>query len=137
MSNPLSRRIARTALLTAAGAATVVGAAGAASAVELPASPVGGINSLDGEGVGNTLDKTARDATSLAGETGGKTVKKAVPTAGKAVGKAGKTAAPAAQHLAGNTANEAGDMLGEVASSATDSDLPVDRLGGLPILNNR
>ncbi len=36
MSLPLTRRIARTALLIAAGAAPVVGAAGAASAAELP-----------------------------------------------------------------------------------------------------
>ncbi|OEV14277.1 ATP-binding protein, partial [Streptomyces nanshensis] len=86
MSNPLTRRIARTALLTAAGAATVVGAAGAASAVELPASPVGGVSNLDGEGLGNTLDRTAQDTTAVAGETGGSAVKKAVPTAGKAVG---------------------------------------------------
>ena len=101
MSNPLTRRIARTALLTAAGAATVVGAAGAASAVELPASPVGGINNLVGEGVGDALDQTARNTTTVAGETSGKAVEQAVPTADRAVGKAGKTVAPTPHHLAG------------------------------------
>ncbi|MBO8187016.1 ATP-binding protein [Streptomyces spirodelae] len=134
MSNPLTRRIARTALLTAAGAATVVGAAGAASAVELPASPVGGVSNLDGEGVGNTLDKTARDTTSLAGHTGGNAVKKTVPAAGRTVGKAGKTAAPAAQHLTGSAVGEAGDMLGQVAAAAADTHLPrTANLGGLPL----
>ncbi|MBO8198929.1 ATP-binding protein [Streptomyces smyrnaeus] len=134
MSNPLTRRIARTALLTAAGAATVVGAAGAASAVELPASPVGGVSNLDGEGVGNTLDKTARDTTTLAGETGGEAVKQAVPAAGRTVGKTGRTVAPAAQHLAGNAVGEAGDVLGQAASAAADTRLPsTTNLGGLPL----
>ncbi|MGP3972934.1 ATP-binding protein [Streptomyces sp. 8N114] len=134
MSNPLTRRIARTALLTAAGAATVVGAAGTASAVETPASPVGGISNLDGEGVGNALDKTARDTTSVAGETGGDAVKQAVPTVGRTVGKAGRTAAPTAQHLAGNAAGKAGDVLGDAASAAADTKLPsTANLGGLPL----
>lgn len=39
MSLPLTRRIARAALLVAAGAAAGVGAAGSASAAELPATP--------------------------------------------------------------------------------------------------
>ncbi|MDG4866190.1 ATP-binding protein, partial [Streptomyces sp. T-3] len=45
MSLPLTRRIARAALLTAAGAASAVGAAGSASAVDLPATPdLGGLS---------------------------------------------------------------------------------------------
>ncbi|MBH0244931.1 hypothetical protein I3W98_21880, partial [Streptomyces cavourensis] len=61
MSLPLTRRIARTALLIAAGAAPVVGAAGAASAAELPRTPdLGGLTALDGAGLGNTVDGAAR-----------------------------------------------------------------------------
>lgn len=41
MSLPLTRRIARAALLLAAGAAPVVGAAGAASAAGLESVPLG------------------------------------------------------------------------------------------------
>jgi hypothetical protein len=48
MSLPLTRRIAKTVLLTAAGAASVVGTAGAASAAELPTTAdVGGLSNLD------------------------------------------------------------------------------------------
>jgi hypothetical protein len=49
MSLPLTRRIARAALLVAAGAAPVVGAAGSASAVDLPtaAPSLSGLTALD------------------------------------------------------------------------------------------
>ncbi|MFE6959701.1 ATP-binding protein [Streptomyces sp. NPDC057696] len=93
MSLPLTRRIARAALLIAAGAAPVVGAAGSASAVDLPATPnVGGLTALDGANVGNTVDGAAKNVSGLAGDTGSKAVKKAVPAAGKAVGRSARTA---------------------------------------------
>ncbi|NEA09339.1 ATP-binding protein, partial [Streptomyces sp. SID10692] len=83
MSLPLTRRIARAALLIAAGAAPVVGAAGAASAAELPqTTDLGGLTSLDGASVGNTLDSTARQGTEAAGQTGGRLVGTALPAAG-------------------------------------------------------
>ncbi|MFE2145020.1 ATP-binding protein, partial [Streptomyces sp. NPDC059456] len=51
MSLPLTRRIARTALLLAAGAAPVVGAAGAASAAGLESVPqLGALTSPDAAG---------------------------------------------------------------------------------------
>ncbi|MDI6409092.1 ATP-binding protein [Streptomyces albus] len=134
MSHPLTRRIARTALLTAAGAATVIGAAGAASAVELPSSPLGGVSNLDGESLGNTVDKAARGTTGMAGKAGGNAVAKTLPAAGKAVGNTGKTVIPAAQNLAGNTAGQAGGLVGDTATSATGKGLPsTGNLGGLPI----
>ncbi|MER5826514.1 ATP-binding protein, partial [Streptomyces mirabilis] len=73
MSLPLTRRIARAALLIAAGAAPVVGAAGSASAAaELPATPdLGGLTALDGAHVGNTVDGATQNVTGLAGATGG------------------------------------------------------------------
>ncbi|MEU0065704.1 ATP-binding protein, partial [Streptomyces albidoflavus] len=71
MSLPLSRRIARAALLVAAAAAPVAGAAGAANAAELPVgSNLSGLTALDGEGLGNTLDGAAQGATGAAGKTG-------------------------------------------------------------------
>lgn len=134
MSLPLTRRIARAALLVAAGAAPVVGAAGSASAVELPAtSNLGGLTALDGAHVGNTVDGAAQNATGLAGDTGGKAVKKVVPAAGKAVGKGAKTATPAAQKAAGGLAGGAGDVVGDAAGSATGGGLPTSTLGGLPV----
>ncbi|CAL9573922.1 ATP-binding protein [Streptomyces griseomycini] len=64
MSLPLTRRIARAALLVAAGAAAGVGAAGSASAApELPtALDLGGLTALDGV-TGNTVSSTAQSAT--------------------------------------------------------------------------
>ncbi|GEB52167.1 MULTISPECIES: hypothetical protein [Streptomyces] len=125
------RRIARTALLTAVGAASVVGAAaGAASAAEQPKNPVGGLSNLDGKGVGNTLDKASRHATGLAGRVGGNAVESTVPGAGKTLGKTAKTATPAAQEVAGGAAGQAGELLGDTAASATKDGLPV---GGLSL----
>lgn len=87
MSLPLPRRIARTALLIAAGVVPVVGAAGAAGAAELPQTPdLGGLTALDGAGPGHTLDSAAQQGTRAAGDTGGRIVGTAVPTAGKTVG---------------------------------------------------
>ncbi|MCH6162387.1 ATP-binding protein [Streptomyces marispadix] len=61
MSLPLTRRIAKTVLLTAAGAASVVGTAGAASAAELPTTAdVGGLSNLD-TGVGDKVSHAASE----------------------------------------------------------------------------
>ncbi|GAA3501203.1 ATP-binding protein [Streptomyces prasinosporus] len=70
MSLPLTRRIARAALLVAAGAAAGVGAAGSASAApELPTAPdLGGLTALDGAtgdtvtGARQNVAGTAKDA---------------------------------------------------------------------------
>ncbi|MFJ8820475.1 ATP-binding protein [Streptomyces sp. NPDC102467] len=139
MSLPLTRRIARIALLVAAGAAPVVGAAGSVSAAELPATPdLGGVTALDGANLGNSVDGAAQNVSGLAGETGSKAVKKAVPAAGKTVGKSAKTATPAAQKAAGDLAGSAGDVVGETAGAATDGGLPTDSVtkGGLPVAGN-
>ena len=60
MSLPLTRRIARAALIVAAGAAAGVGAAGSASAApQLPAAPNLGLSALDGA-TGGTVDNVAK-----------------------------------------------------------------------------
>ncbi|MBT2530408.1 ATP-binding protein [Streptomyces flavidovirens] len=136
MSLPLTRRIARAALLIAAGAAPVVGAAGSASAAELPAAPnLGGLTALDGAGLGDTVDSTAQKSSKTAGDTGSQAVKKALPAAGKTVGKAGKTATPAAQKAAGDVAGSAGEVLGDTTKTAGGGLPAADALptgGGLP-----
>ncbi|MFI1185276.1 ATP-binding protein [Streptomyces californicus] len=134
MSLPLTRRIARAALLIAAGAAPVVGAAGAASAAELPqTTDLGGLTSLDGASVGNTLDSTARQGTEAAGQTGGRLVGTALPAAGETLGSSAKVAVPAVQETAGRTAGSAGEAVGGVAEAAGKG-MPTDSLtqGGLP-----
>ncbi|MFP3988115.1 ATP-binding protein [Streptomyces sp. E11-3] len=127
MSLPLTRRIARAALLVAAGAVPAVGAAGSASAVELPdTSNLGGLTQLDG--AADTLDGATQNVTEMAGEAGGNAVKKAAPTAGKTGGKAVTTAAPVAQRAAGDVAGSTGEMLGETGETAAKGGL----MGGLP-----
>jgi hypothetical protein len=136
MSLPLTRRIARAALLTAAGVAAGVGAAGSASAAtELPATPnLGGLTALDGAHVGNTVDAATQNVTKVAGSAGGKTVEKALPAAGQTSGQAVKKATPAAQQTAGQAAGSAGGILGDTAKTATKGGLPTDSLtkGGVP-----
>ncbi|WP_327115026.1 ATP-binding protein [Streptomyces sp. NBC_01341] len=92
MSLPLTRRIARAALLIAA-AAPVVGAAGAASAAGLPQTPaLGGLTSLDGAGLSSTLDSTSKQGSEVANDTGGKVVGTTLPAAGKSLQQAGSVA---------------------------------------------
>ncbi|MEV6837687.1 ATP-binding protein [Streptomyces sp. NPDC051133] len=137
MSLPLTRRIARAALLVAAGAAAGVGAAGSAgAATNLPAATpnLGGLTALDGAHVGNTVDGAAQNVTSLAGNAGGKAVNQAVPAAGKTGGAAVKKTAPMAQKAAGDAAGAAGGVLGDTASTATKGGLPnLPVPGGLPL----
>lgn len=133
MSLPLTRRIARAALLVAAGAAAGVGAAGSASAAPstLPATPnLGGLTALDATSVATTADGATQHVTGLAGEAGGKAVEQAVPAAGKTGGKAVKKAAPAAQKAAGEAAGSAGAILGDTATTATKGGLPTESLAG-------
>ncbi|MEU3175962.1 hypothetical protein, partial [Streptomyces sp. NPDC007000] len=79
MSLPLTRRIARAALLVAAGAAAGVGAAGSAGATpELPATPsVGGLTVLDGAGATGAVDDAAHTVTDTAGNSGGQALEQA------------------------------------------------------------
>jgi hypothetical protein len=70
MSLPLTRRIARAALLIAAGAAPVVGAAGSASAVDLPQTPLDGLTALDVDSLSGTVDGASQKALNLTGTDG-------------------------------------------------------------------
>ncbi|MTE20851.1 ATP-binding protein [Streptomyces sp. TRM43335] len=120
MSLPLSRRIARTALLVAAGAASAVGATGSANATELLPTDktLGGVSNLDGAHLGDTIDDTSRGTGNQIARTGGKAVQDIVPAAGKTVGSAGKTAVPAVEKTAGDAVGTAGSLVGETAKPA-------------------
>ncbi|MFD7867824.1 ATP-binding protein [Streptomyces sp. NPDC057682] len=126
MSLPLTRRIARTALLLAAGAAPVVGAAGAAGAAEL-APDLGGLTSVEGAGLGQAVNGAAGD---VAGPAGAKVVDTALPVAGKTLGEAGKQAAPAAAGVGKTVQGGAADALGGAAKGAPAGG---QLMGGLPI----
>ncbi|MEV7414192.1 ATP-binding protein [Streptomyces sp. NPDC089919] len=96
MSHPLTRRIARTALLLAAGAAPVVGAAGAASAADATSLPqLGSLTAADG------ATDLVGEATGAASHTGLATdgLAAQVPTEGVPAAPAGLV--PAAPSLGG------------------------------------
>ncbi|KUJ41888.1 ATP-binding protein [Streptomyces sp. NPDC093228] len=147
MSLPLTRRIARVALLIAAGAAPVVGAAGSACAAttDLPANPeLAGLTALDNaqlgtgvDGAAQKVDGAAQKVTGLAGEAGsrtvkagGGTVKKVAPTANATGGNVVRKAAPVAQKVAADATGQAGGLLGGTARTGLPGQLPVQ---GLPL----
>ncbi|MER7624898.1 ATP-binding protein [Streptomyces sp. NPDC126503] len=131
MSLPLTRRIARAALLLAAGAAPVVGAAGSASALDhglVPTGALGNVSALDATSANDAVDSASQTATGVVGEAGGKAVGAAAPTAGKTVDAAGKTATPLAQEATGDAADSAGRLV-----TRTTEDPTQGTLGGLPL----
>ncbi|MFG2223725.1 ATP-binding protein [Streptomyces sp. NPDC048644] len=144
MSLPVSRRIARAALLIAASAAPLVAAAGSASAVDLSkASDLGGLTGLDSPQTSETLDHTARDGVDVVNRTGTAAVQKLAPALVETAGPAVEKAAPTTQRAA----EGAGDLLGKTAKHGLSTDtLATDAvkgvagsapakglLGGLPI----
>ncbi len=133
MSLPLTRRIARVALLVAAGAAPVVGAAGSASAADLVKAPdaLGSLSSVDSASVTNSADATSHQVGSMATGVG----TKAVHTTTNTVSKAGKDQVPAVQKAAGQVAGGAGQALGQTAHDVTKGGLPTQALPtkGLPL----
>jgi hypothetical protein len=136
MSLPVTRRIARAALLVAAGAAPVVAAAGSASAVDLPAKApdLGGVTTLDSANTSKTLDSTARDGVALLNEAGGKAATELAPALVKTAGPIVHKASPLTQR----TADTAEGLLGKTAKKGVSTDsLPTDAaqgaLGNLPV----
>ncbi|HEV7627555.1 MAG TPA: ATP-binding protein [Streptomyces sp.] len=118
MSLPLTRRIAKTVLLTAAGAASVVGTAGAASAAELPSTDaVGGLTKLDTADVGSTVGGASRDANGFVPKSTTSDLGKAAPTVEKTVTDQSRTVAPRTTKLAQAPASDARSALRDNASA--------------------
>ncbi|POX40482.1 ATP-binding protein [Streptomyces sp. Ru73] len=145
MSLPLTRRIARAALLVAAGAAPVVGAAGSASAVDLPkAADLGGLTKVDPSSVTETAGNALENTSAVAGPVAGEVVKKAVPEAGRAGNKTLQKLAPTAKkttgHVTGDTKDTVGDTTRALPAEGLTKDLPLAEelpagqlLAGLPV----
>ncbi|WP_399065002.1 ATP-binding protein [Streptomyces winkii] len=133
MSLPLTRRIAKTVLLTAAGAASVVGAAGAASAAELPTTAdVGGLSNLDkgvGGDVAGTASEGAQALTPMSSTTPLDT--NSVPDAGVRAGTDNARAGQEAAKLVGNTASGAQTGMQKQTPNVQQS-LPNVQTQGLP-----
>ncbi|MGW1071315.1 ATP-binding protein [Streptomyces sp. NPDC002537] len=130
MSLPLSRRIARVALLVAAGAAPVIGAAGAASAADLKApEQLSGLSTVDGANLGTNIATTSHKAGMTTAEVGHKAVDTAVPASTDTLGKTAQTTTPAAQKVAGDLGSSAAGVVGTTTETATKGGLPTT--GGL------
>ncbi|MBO0654880.1 MULTISPECIES: hypothetical protein [Streptomyces] len=131
MSLPLTRRIARVALLVAAGAAPVVGAAGSASAAALPqATDLAPVSALDTTTASKTVGAASEQAGSVASGVGSKAVHTAVPAATGAVQKAGSETLPAVNKQAGKVVGSGAQALGGTVQGATKGGLPQVPLGG-------
>lgn len=122
-----TRRIAKSALLTAAGAASVVGAAaGTAQAAELPQAPdLSGVTNLDG---------ATQGVSDLAGKVGADLVNGSLPTSEKATDSLTRSGAPTVDATDALTST-----VGSVTESATSprglEETPGQMLGGLPLNN--
>ncbi|MFF9477583.1 ATP-binding protein [Streptomyces sp. NPDC014733] len=142
MSLPVTRRIARAALLVAASAAPVVGAAGAATAAPLPsATDLGGLTTLDSQHTSETLDTVAHEGVGVVNEAGGAAAQELAPALADTAAPVIQRAAPATQR----TADSVGTVLGKAGKNGLSTDtLPTDAvkgaagagkglLGGLPL----
>ncbi|MEW1659988.1 MULTISPECIES: ATP-binding protein [unclassified Streptomyces] len=129
MSLPVTRRIARAALLVAAGAAPVVAAAGSAHAVDLPPKgELGGLTTLDSANTGKTLDNTARTGVGLVNEAGSQAAQTLAPALVKSLGPVVEKAAPLTQE----TAHKAEDVARPVVKRGVSTNtLATDVVKGL------
>ncbi|MEU5208252.1 ATP-binding protein [Streptomyces sp. NPDC020742] len=130
MSLPVTRRIARAALLVAAGAAPVVAAAGSASAAELPvkAPDLGGLTApLDSQNTSKTLDRTAQQGVGLINEAGGKAATKLAPALVETAGPVVKKAMP----LTRGAVDRAEGVARPVAKHGISASSPLDAVTGL------
>ncbi|NLU72099.1 ATP-binding protein [Streptomyces sp. HNM0575] len=133
MSLPLTRRIAKTVLLTAAGAASVVGAAGAASAAELPTTAdVGGLSNLD-NGVESHVSGAAEGAQALTPKSSTSPLQKtdSLPEAGASADTNNGRTVEEASKLAGSTATGTNEGL-QKQTPNVQKQLPDVRTQGLP-----
>lgn len=129
MSLPLSRRIARAALLVGAAAAPLVGA-GTASAAAPQGPELGGLNTVDSAGVTSALSGAAQRAGDTAADVGGRAVRTTVPAVGRGAGGMGNAAVPAAQQNLGRAAGAATGLVGETARTARRA---APAVGPLPV----
>lgn len=115
MSHPLKRHFARVALVVAAGAAPVVGAAGAASAVELPSTNgLAPVSALESGSLPATASRTGGEVLTAGAETANKLSESAPPAAEKALGtlqeSTGKSVKKGRAAVGGATSNLAPDL---------------------------
>ncbi|WP_052851560.1 hypothetical protein [Streptomyces avicenniae] len=119
---PFARRIARAALLLAAGAAPVAGAAGqavAAGAEQPLAAPLAGLEGLESAGVEQTLENVTTAANGVVNKIGGEFVTAVMPVVG-----------PMANDLATGTGRTAATTVRDVVGSPEDARAATNELSG-------
>ncbi|GAA3181384.1 MULTISPECIES: ATP-binding protein [Streptomyces] len=128
MSLPVTRRIARAALLVAASAAPVVAVAGSATAAPLPSAPeLGGLTSMDSQRTGETLDTVAREGVGVVNESGGAAAQELAPALADTAAPVLQRAAPTTQR----TADSLGNVLSKTGKNGLSTDtLPTDAVKG-------
>ncbi len=117
MSNPLKRRMAKAALLLAAGAAPVVTGGGQASAAELPTSDLTGLTALDSDPVDATLGGLTETANGMLEQLAGEAARTAMPIL-----------APAVEEAATETAYTTGTLLHNLAMTMAQTGPSPDEL---------
>lgn len=134
MSNPLKRRMAKAALVLAAGAAPVIGSAGGASALALPPSTdLGTLSNLDADTLGNTAESATEATTSLVGEAGGEVLQDVVPAAGRSATAMANTAVPTVRDAADTLAGGGGALAGQTTGMLAEHGVPGNTTGGMPV----
>ncbi|WP_194117719.1 ATP-binding protein [Streptomyces hoynatensis] len=127
-SGPLGRSIARVALLFAAGAAPVVGAAGEAAAAGPALAPgLGGLTAPDNALTGDTTQDTVQAAGGVLEQTGGDALRDVSPLLEPAAERIVHPAGRDTVHLltdAGRTLAESAPTPQELAASAPSLDNP-------------
>ncbi|MFD5320483.1 hypothetical protein [Streptomyces sp. NPDC127098] len=133
MSNPLRTRMAKAALLLAASAAPVVGAAGQASAAGPLLDPnVNGLDatqllSLDEQSVNDATEAVDGVATPMLEELAGPVVEAAMPVV-----------MPVVRDLGERTARDAGPMLQEAVTTVTGEPPTTQQiLDGVPTVDDK
>ncbi|MER6047401.1 ATP-binding protein [Streptomyces sp. NPDC020883] len=134
MSLPVTRRIARAALLVAAGTAPVVAAAGTASAVSLPptGNELGGVTTLDSANTSKTVDSTARNGVGLVNRTGAEAAEGLAPALVRTLAPVVEEAAPLTQETARRAEDAARPVARKGISTNSVATEAVRRLAGAP-----
>lgn len=125
MSLPLTRRIAKVALLVAAGAAPLAGATGPAQALNLPESrSLGALDELDTAATEGAVDGVVRGARPTVERAGDQVLDPAVPTVGRTLDGAGRTLAPVSEHTPSQADDQLAGLLSKTADVTEHSGLP-------------
>lgn len=125
MSLPLTRRIAKVALLVAAGAAPLAGATGPAQALNLPESrSLDSLNKLDPSAAQGAVDGVVQGARPTVERTGDQVLDSAVPTVGRTLDGAGQTVTPVSERTPTKADDQVAQLLDTAGKVSEHGDLP-------------